>query len=94
MPIGIPTKEPKAETETHLVIAEAKLRNIECYFKLCNSFVFLIHKIILVYFFNEITSFYFYIFQSNSWIMFPAAVVLFKVMIHKTLSCYELYQEF
>ena len=34
MPIGISTKEPKAETETHLVIAEAKLRNIECDLKL------------------------------------------------------------
>ena len=91
MPIGISTKEPKAETETHLVIAEAKLRNIECDLKLCNSFVFLTHKIILVYFFNEITSFSFYIFQSNSWLMFSAAVVSFKIMIHKTLSCYELY---
>ena len=52
IPIGIPTKEVKAETGTHPVTAEANINNNQYNFKPTNFFVLLTHQFILVYFFN------------------------------------------
>ena len=60
IPIGIPSKEAKAETEIDPVIVDAKMR------KYCISlFVFSTHQFILLYFFKEISSNFIYISQSK-----------------------------
>ena len=38
IPKGILTKEVKAEMETHPVIVEAKIRNVQCNLELCKPF--------------------------------------------------------
>ena len=52
IPVGIPSKEGNAEIETHPVISET----------MCAFFVLLTHQFILVYFFNEVILYFFYIF--------------------------------
>ena len=38
IPIGMPTKEAKAQIETHSVIAETKVRKCSVYFKIIETF--------------------------------------------------------
>ena len=50
IPIGIPSKEAKAENKIHPVTAE---ENVQYNLKLQKPFLLHTHQFILVYFFNE-----------------------------------------
>ena len=65
IPIGIPNKETKAEIEIHPVIVEAKivLHLFNITYSCTNLSVLFTHKLILLYFYKEIVSYFFYIFQ-------------------------------
>ena len=52
IPIGIPTKEAKAEIETHPVIVEPKIRKFNIIKSSINLFVLFTNQFISIYFFN------------------------------------------
>ena len=66
-PTGIPTKERKAEMETHPVTVETKISKCQYHSKLHKLFyASYYYQFILVYFFNETISCFHYIFSLNS----------------------------